>query len=137
MTGFENDGEDEVQIKDTTTGEVRVTKHTVWSTNKGERYGGADEFMWLDGNYGCDCNRGLFFWRAGDVELKDPRCGHGRYVVVSPNKIADNPTCDECSKVTGRGTTIRRAEPCGSDGCSRMLCEYCAGSHWHEEAAWK
>ena len=41
------------------------------------------EHMWSDGNYGCDCNRELFFERAGGVELEvlSTECSEGRYIV--------------------------------------------------------
>lgn len=39
--------------------------------------------LWTDGNYGCDCNRELFFLRAGNEEdtATDIRCGEERYAV--------------------------------------------------------
>lgn len=41
-----------------------------------------DEYIWSEGNFACDCNRSLFFKRAGGEE--DPEsddCGDGRYSV--------------------------------------------------------
>lgn len=33
-------------------------------------------FAWTEGNYGCDCNRELFFCRAADEDEPDePECG--------------------------------------------------------------
>ena len=40
-------------------------------------------YQWTDGNYGCDCNREIFFERAAGVEVLDegnPPCTHGRYL---------------------------------------------------------
>lgn len=52
-----------VHILDTTTGERRVY------TDSGEWWATSD-YMWTEGNYGCDCNRSLFFARA--AQLPDP-----------------------------------------------------------------
>ena len=39
-------------------------------------------FIWTEGNYSCDCNRELFFYRAKHLkEPKDPKCGNSRYRV--------------------------------------------------------
>jgi hypothetical protein len=39
-----------------------------------------DDFMWVEGNYACDCNRALFFARGSGVEVpRNPPCGTGRY----------------------------------------------------------
>jgi hypothetical protein len=71
-----------VVIRDTVTGEARDIG---WGVDAYYR------FLWEEGNYGCDCNRGKFFypeeWAAvveavGRKESKtDPRfsCGHARY----------------------------------------------------------
>lgn len=41
------------------------------------------EFMYSDGNYACDCNRGLFFsrWAPSDAPERDPEheCDDKRY----------------------------------------------------------
>ncbi len=39
------------------------------------------DFQWGDGNYACDCNRGLFFARAGGDEREDVSCGMKAYLV--------------------------------------------------------
>ena len=57
----------DVHITDTTTGETRVAKEFGdWDEDKGSYY------LWSDGNFGCDCNRYLFFERAGG---KEPEVG--------------------------------------------------------------
>jgi len=40
-------------------------------------------FIWEEGNYGCDCNREIFFEKAKGVEvdLDAATCGEGRYSV--------------------------------------------------------
>ena len=42
------------------------------------------EYMGMEGNYSCDCNRHLFFEREGGREPPDdePGCGEGMYKVV-------------------------------------------------------
>lgn len=43
-------------------------------------------FLWTEGNFGCDCNRGLFFARAVGAPDESPLwnvpCGETRFVVV-------------------------------------------------------
>lgn len=41
------------------------------------------EFLWADGNYGCDCNRHLFFEDSHGRDVRDEAsvCGRGRYRV--------------------------------------------------------
>lgn len=43
------------------------------------------------GNYGCDCNRHLFFLRAAGEpdDAEDPPCPHGKYVIVAPDWLMD------------------------------------------------
>jgi hypothetical protein len=40
-------------------------------------------FQWTEGNYGCDCNRELFFERAAglDPDVMSATCGTDRYSV--------------------------------------------------------
>lgn len=39
-------------------------------------------YIWEDGNYGCDCNRSLFFARAAnEPEPEEPECGDGAFSV--------------------------------------------------------
>ena len=49
----------------------------------------ADDFiayLWSDGNFGCDCNRSLFFARAVGAEEIDAPCGQTQFEV---EKIVD------------------------------------------------
>lgn len=41
-------------------------------------------FMWTEGNYGCDCNRELFFGYAGGEkrDLGTELCGSERYTAL-------------------------------------------------------
>lgn len=57
-------------------------------------------FMWQEGNYSCDCNRGLFFDRANgkEKEFNEYTCGESKYSAysISPDKkltsLDDNET---------------------------------------------
>ena len=39
-------------------------------------------FIWTEGNYACDCNRGLFFGRAKDGNDMEVECGFTRFTAV-------------------------------------------------------
>ena len=60
----------DVHIRNNATGETRIYR---------DDFSGSDEpfdvWQWTDGNYGCDCNRSLFFMRAGgeSPSVTDPR----------------------------------------------------------------
>lgn len=43
--------------------------------------GESSEFIWVDGNYACDCNRGLFFARANNEPDPDRNCGMSEYAI--------------------------------------------------------
>lgn len=43
--------------------------------------GFADDFLWSEGNFACDCNRAIFFERAAGVENIDRQCGDDAYFV--------------------------------------------------------
>jgi hypothetical protein len=67
-----------VYIKNNATGEVRrhIELNADWSA--------VFEYLWAEGNYGCDCNRALFFSRAADeddVKSEDRDCGETAYSV--------------------------------------------------------
>lgn len=63
----------EVAIRRIADGEVRVARmREVRDTL---------EFGWSDGNYGCDCNRALFFARANGEDEPDIECGETAYAV--------------------------------------------------------
>lgn len=61
-----------VEITDTSTG--------IAATYQDEDY---DEYMWTDGNYGCDCNRFLFHSRAlgKDPNWDEGECGSERFKI--------------------------------------------------------
>lgn len=46
-------------------------------------------YQWSDGNYSCDCNRGLFFARARGLPDPDVACGEEIYLV---EKIVEHGT---------------------------------------------
>jgi hypothetical protein len=77
----------EVHIRCVATGEVRVHEdHDPKNNYLYEDGGGFNPFQWDDGNYGCDCNRHLFFERAGGElewnETDEHPCGDEAYRVV-------------------------------------------------------
>lgn len=66
----------DVHLRRAADGEVRVCR------DRAIRDGW--KFQWSDGNYGCDCNRYLYFERAGGVEPPDDDdrpCTEGQYVI--------------------------------------------------------
>lgn len=40
-------------------------------------------YMWEEGNYGCDCNRARFFAKAAGEDYCDITCGTGKYEIVA------------------------------------------------------
>lgn len=55
----------------------------------GEWDEGAD-YLWTEGNYACDCNRGLFFDRAIEPEATtDHACGNTSYRARLPDGRID------------------------------------------------
>lgn len=77
-----------IWIKNNETGEIR-------------RYESSEEFsefMWSEGNYACDCNRGLFFERVKYEEKNElnwelPECGDTKYSIT--NVLLENGERDE------------------------------------------
>lgn len=43
-------------------------------------------YIWSDGNYGCDCNRHMFFDRVDGRQEEDYECSDGLYSVRVRNK---------------------------------------------------
>lgn len=64
-------------IRNNKTGEVRRSV-----SKRDPEYDDNVEFMWTDGNYGCDCNRALFFARAAGDDEPDIDCGEEAYSVL-------------------------------------------------------
>lgn len=63
-----------VIIRKNSTGEVRSYRHDYsWDDST--------EFMWSEGNYGCDCNRHSFFCEAAAQERTDWPCGVEEYAI--------------------------------------------------------
>ncbi len=58
-------------------------------------------YVWSDGNYGCDCNRRLFFARAAGEEADwDGECSKGFYSVRLRNKKTGRVFYSEFDPVT-------------------------------------
>lgn len=67
----------DIYIRRTTDDAVRVYSPSDW----GWHDDGGD-YQWTDGNFGCDCNRYLFFQRAADEdEAEEYPCGQTLYRV--------------------------------------------------------
>jgi hypothetical protein len=68
-----------IRVRHVPSGEVRTHSWT-------EREQSLCDFIWTEGNYACDCNRGLFFLRAENPDLGPDcaiACGRGLYALDS------------------------------------------------------
>ncbi len=43
---------------------------------------GHSGYLWLEGNYSCDCNRHLFFQRAAGEDDGEVHCGSTAYTIL-------------------------------------------------------
>ncbi len=70
-----------MRIRDTETGKEGEVPDGWWGADHED--GG--EFLWVEHNWGCDCNRALLLARfRGEEEPENPPCGEGRYVLLDP-----------------------------------------------------
>lgn len=72
-----------VEIRNNATGETRL-----WRGGTGQvTFDDAEDltsflqFLWMDGNNACDCNRALFFAESGGEDDPDVDCGEGGFSV--------------------------------------------------------
>lgn len=73
-------------IRKNETGEIR--RYDTWGIYEPEDGPHPSTFMYVDGNYSCDCNRYLFFQRAADEdEDEDMDCTDGRYSLNLVNPV--------------------------------------------------
>ena len=72
----------DVHIRHISTGEVRVHESKELMSDP-HLPGGRSDYIWVFGNYVCDCNRSLFFERAAGQapSLDETECTTGKYVV--------------------------------------------------------
>lgn len=75
-----------VKIKNNNTGEVRKFEDEL---NFDEETNTPSTWMWEEGNYSCDCNRSLFFNRAGNEDDGNHECSEGEFSANIYN-IVDN-----------------------------------------------
>lgn len=54
-----------ITLKDTLTGDTRTFEQSM-SDDTPQAADHVMEYLWNDGNYGCDCNRSLFLWQFDD-----------------------------------------------------------------------
>ena len=69
-----------------------------------------DEFAWSEGNYHCDCNRHLFWLRAGGDGPGHIECGEGMYrvrVVSDGRVLLDEPTSADPAKTYTPAQRVR------------------------------
>lgn len=73
-----------VTLRDTQTGDEGVYEYDNEPDPDpaGEDPFHGDEYLWTDGNFGCDCNRLLFIARALGRPDRDVTCGDERVVIV-------------------------------------------------------
>jgi hypothetical protein len=68
-----------IAIRENATGDIRLTYQDFPDV-------GLAEFMFADGNFSCDCNRRLFFRRAGGeddlADLSGDSCGGDAFSVL-------------------------------------------------------
>ncbi len=70
--------------------EVDVVQEGAWDD--------AADWLWNEGNYGCDCNRAIWFDRAtgmseGEIQAVERECGDGDYLierVTEDGKVVDD-----------------------------------------------
>ncbi len=63
-------------ITKVSTGEVREEVQEIQ-----DKYGHNQRWQWTEGNYGCDCNRGLFWAVAGGEDDLKVSCGETKFRV--------------------------------------------------------
>jgi len=66
-----------IEIKDLSSGETRFSTSDLI---EGDEKGIPSLYIYQDGNFSCDCNRGLFFGRSVGIEPDEETCcGDDRY----------------------------------------------------------
>ena len=75
-----------VYLRDNDTGECR------WHVDETFPFDDVMLSMWTHGNYECDCNRRLFFLRAGgESDKAEIECGESRYSALGA--VTDEGEC--------------------------------------------
>lgn len=59
-----------VEIRKNETGEIHIDRNLDWH----------GEFIWVHGNFSCDCNRSIFFGDA-PADTEEIECSEGKYSV--------------------------------------------------------
>lgn len=72
-------------IRKDETGEVRECDIELYWSDNAPFESMPSTFIWEEGNYGCDCNRHIFFQRAKNDDDDDIQCGEGKYAVNIKN----------------------------------------------------
>jgi len=68
-----------VHIRKNATGEIRKYEDTgIWNEEEQE----LATYIWEEGNFSCDCNRQLFWWRANkENDEGETSCGENKFSV--------------------------------------------------------
>jgi len=79
----------EVHIRRMSDGVDRVYRDVGWIDEPGEGPSWP-EYIWTEGNFSCDCNRAIFFARAGGESEPGPEttCGESAFRIAKVVKIA-------------------------------------------------
>jgi hypothetical protein len=73
-----------------------ATGETVLTGWHDDEWGDDAEFLWTDGNYGCDCNLGHMFHHArGEDDVRYP-CGFSQFTPVHA-ELSDGTIVEICS----------------------------------------
>lgn len=66
-----------VHIQNNADGVIRTFRHEWWAEDPD-----VADYIWSEGNYACNCNRSLFFKRAGgETDPESDPCGHDGYKI--------------------------------------------------------
>lgn len=77
----------DVLIRNNDTGEVVLYEDDGYF----DEYGSFHDFIWSEGNYSCDCNRALFFFRSKNMlDPENNDCGEKLYSI----RITKKSTCE-------------------------------------------
>ena len=70
----------DVLIRKNSTGEIRRYRMEDCAWEKDSQESGGTMWVWMEGNFSCDCNRELFFMRAaGEEDPENHDCGDSRF----------------------------------------------------------
>lgn len=97
--------------------DLQTATRAIWRSDEylDEETGLYNDYVWREGNFSCDCNRGNFFAAALDKEWPESRCDDGinrRYMVEKIVRVSDGEVLYREVLVNG---TIRLPDELTSD----------------------